>query len=125
MNVLKTLFVLGLFLYSTQGCAQHNPDDFISVDDLKKKIKSADSDIIILDVRNDFELKGSLPKIDSALHIPIQEIAGRYNELDKYKDKEILVICRTQNRSSKVSAFLKEKGFRSRFVMGGMQEYHK
>jgi len=122
MNALKILFVL--ILFSAQGCAQHNPEDFISIDELKNKIEKADTNFVILDVRTNGELIGALPKIDGALHIPVQEISERYNELDNYKNKEIIVVCRTQNRSSKASAFLKEKGFKSRFVLGGMQEYH-
>ena len=39
-------------------------------------------------------------------------------------DKEIIIVCRTQNRSSKAVAFLNEKGFNTQCVSGGMSEYY-
>jgi len=81
--------------------------------------------MIILDVRTESELTGGLPKIDNAIHISVQELEKRYTELEKYKDKEIAVVCRTQNRSSVAADFLREKGFNAKSVSGGMMEYHK
>ncbi|RPI71331.1 MAG: rhodanese-like domain-containing protein, partial [Ignavibacteriales bacterium] len=44
---------------------------------------------------------------------------------EMFKDKELVVICRTQNRSSSASEFLRKKGYNSKYVPGGMQEYYK
>jgi len=48
-----------------------------------------------------------------------------YDELEKYKDKELVVVCRTQNRSSRAAEFLRGKGYNAKYVNGGMQEYYK
>jgi len=125
MKIIKNILPLIVFLFSLQSCAQNDPSKTITQKDFKEKIKDNDSTIVILDVRTDEEIKGSLPKINSAIHIPLQQLGERFNELEKFKDKEIIIVCRTQNRSSKASAFLNEKGFNSKCVSGGMQDYYK
>ena len=51
----------------------------ISVEDLKIKIK--EQDIVVLDVREPWELK--IAKISKSISIPMQEIPKRLNELKK------------------------------------------
>ncbi|HSP87416.1 MAG TPA: rhodanese-like domain-containing protein [Ignavibacteriaceae bacterium] len=122
MKIIKNILPFILFLFSLQSCAQNDPSKMITQDEFKEKLK--DSSIVVLDVRTDEEVKGSLPKIKSAIHIPVQQLGERFNELEKYKDKEIIIVCRTQNRSSKATAFLNEKGFNAKCVSGGMSEYY-
>lgn len=125
MKLLKNIFTAFICLFSFQGCAQHNPDEYITVEELKERIYSADTSMVIIDVRTNSEVTGPLTKINGAVHIPVQEISERFGELEKFKDKNIILICRTQNRSSHASEFLKNKGYKSKFVKGGMQEYYK
>jgi len=125
VKILKNLLPGFLLFFSLQGCAQNDPSKTLSVRELKDKIIENDSTMIILDVRTESELTGGLPKIDNAIHISVQELEKRYTELEKYKDKEIAVVCRTQNRSSVAADFLREKGFNAKSVSGGMMEYHK
>ena len=106
------------------GCAQQDKDSTITVQDLKK-LMNDDSTLVILDVRTPAELAGSLGKIDSVINIPIQELAGRMNELEKYKDKQIAVICRSGNRSNTGTRILRENGYKAKNVLGGMIEYRK
>lgn len=96
----------------------------ITIDQLFEKIKT-DKNLVILDVRTEGEVSGQLKMIDGAINIPIQELQARFTELNKFKNKEIIVICRTQNRSSASSAFLNEKGFKTKYVTGGMVEYYR
>ncbi len=96
----------------------------ISVDQLIEKLKT-DKKFVLLDVRTEGEVIGQLKMINGAINIPIQELSERYSELNKFKDKEIIVICRTQNRSSASSGFLNEKGFKTKWVRGGMVEYFR
>ncbi|HSL90837.1 MAG TPA: rhodanese-like domain-containing protein, partial [Ignavibacteriaceae bacterium] len=78
---------------------------------------------IILDVRTAEEVNGPLSKIENAIHIPVQELSRRINELEQYKDEEIIIICRTQNRSSAAVDILIRNGFKAKCVNGGMIEY--
>lgn len=125
MKILKNLFPLFLLFFSLQNCAQNDPSKTLTVKEFKERINNNDSTMVILDVRTDEEVKGTLPKIDGAVHIPIQELEERFNELEKFKNKEIVIVCRTQNRSSKAAEFLSKKGYNAKSVTGGMQEYYK
>lgn len=62
---------------------------------------------ILLDVREPDEWQqGTLPE---ALLIPTSELIGRVDEIPR--DKPILCVCRSGDRSHQVAAFLKFNGF--------------
>lgn len=124
MKTLKNILPLFILFFSLQSCAQNNPNESLNVKEFKERINKKDSSMVILDVRTDGELTGALPKIKEAIHIPVQEIEGRVNELKEYKDKEIIVVCRTQNRSSRAAEFLRNKGYNAKYVQGGMSEFY-
>jgi rhodanese-related sulfurtransferase len=125
MKSIKSILSLIILFFSFQSCAQNDPSKAITVKELKEKMNNSDTTIVILDVRTDEELIGPFPQIDGAVHIPVQEIESRFNELEKYKDKEMVIVCRTQNRSSRAADFLTGKGYKTKYVTGGMQEYYK
>ena len=65
-------------------------------------------------------------KIDGVINIPLQELhRQRMNELRKYKDKKIAVICRTGHRSRIAADMLAKDGYNVENVLGGMTEYRK
>jgi rhodanese-related sulfurtransferase len=106
-----------MFAQSNSEVPSINIDDFI-------KLIEKDSSVIILDVRTPAELAGPLGKINKAINIPIQELPDRIDELEPYKDRQIYVICRTQNRSYASSQFLNKNGYNTIYVIGGMTEYY-
>ncbi len=126
MNRLIGFFVLVLILSNFVACAQTvPPENNITVKELKNQIKE-NPNLIILDVRNQDELKGPLGKIDGVINIPVQDLGNRIAELDKYKDKEIAVICRTGHRSSIGTKILLKNGFKKvENVEGGMTAYRE
>jgi rhodanese-related sulfurtransferase len=113
-----------LLVISFSACAQVDSDKMITNDEFRSILKSNPS-TIVLDVRTAEELKGPLGKIDNVIHIPVQELGRRINELEKYKDQEIIIICRTQNRSSAAVDILIKNGFKAKCVLGGMMEYSR
>ncbi|MDP4175161.1 MAG: rhodanese-like domain-containing protein [Bacteroidota bacterium] len=118
------LFFLSVFFFSAaSGCAQDTTKT-MSISELKNAIKN-DTSLIILDVRNPEELKGPLGSLDNIINIPVQDLQSRIGELEKYKNKNIAVICRTGHRSAKAQKILSEHGFSSKSVSGGMTEYRK
>lgn len=124
MNKALNIF-LGLFLVITSiACAQQNQSSSITMKDFKERL-ATDKNLVILDVRTPEELVGPLGKIDNAINIPIQNLEQRIDELKSYKDKEILVICRTQNRSAVAVNILQTKGYKAKNVLGGMTEFRK
>lgn len=63
----------------------------------------------ILDVRTPSEFySGYIP---GAILIPLQQLEGRLSELAGYKDKDVLVYCRSGNRSTVAAKILIENGF--------------
>ena len=55
--------------------------------------------------------------------IPLQEIEKRLSELNDYKDKIIIVYCRSGNRSGKATKILKENGFDAINLIGGINSW--
>jgi rhodanese-related sulfurtransferase len=96
---------------------------YLNAAELKEKLNSGDTTFVVLDVRTPEELTGEMPKIESAIAIPLQELNERASELDKYKDKEIYVICRSGRRSAAAVNTLKPKGYNVINVSGGMLNY--
>ena len=81
------------------------------------------SELLLLDVRTRGEFEqGHLP---GAMHIPINEIPRRIDELRPYRDRPILVYCRTDNRSSMARRYLVSQGYSVSFVRGGVVSWSR
>ena len=79
------------------------------------------SEYYFLDVRSMSEhADGAIPNTDC---IPLQEIGQRLSELNDYKNKKIIVYCRSGNRSGKATKILKENGFDAVNLIGGMNSW--
>jgi len=84
-----------------------------------------EKDIVFLDVRTPAEFNGKAEDkfgaIKNAINIPVQELETRMNELEKYKDKEIIVYCSHSRRSPGASYMLTQNGFKKvTNMLGGM-----
>lgn len=66
-------------------------------------------DYLLLDVRTAQEF--SEGNIEGAMLIPVDELRSRIDEIEDYKDKTVLVYCRSGNRSVTASNILIENGF--------------
>ena len=95
----------------------------ITVADVQKKIYIKNN-ILLLDVRTLDEFDGPLGHITGAVLIPIQEIEQRIDELNKHKEKEIIVICRSGNRSQTGTRILISHGFNAVNMVGGMKAWN-
>jgi len=84
--------------------------------EVKEKIKNRST--ILLDVRTPDERKKD--HIKGSFHIPVYDLKNRFNELNKFKDKEIICYCRTGNRSLNAAFMLKRRGFNAANLKGGM-----
>ena len=81
--------------------------------------------VVFLDVRTAGEFNGTAAEkfgaIKNAINIPVQELTNRMKELEKYKDKEIVVYCSHSHRSPRASYMLTQKGFSHvTNMLGGM-----
>jgi len=78
----------------------------ITVTELKNKFDN-NEDFMLLDVRNIQEVLYS--KIEKSIHIPMNEIQERINELDS--NKEIIIQCKSGKRSARVCEYLMTQNF--------------
>jgi rhodanese-related sulfurtransferase len=124
MNKIRFEFIVLFLIFTSISVAQQISSNSISMQEFKDLLKSNKS-IVLLDVRTPEELAGPLGKIDQAINIPVQNLEQRINELKSYKDKEIIVICRTQNRSAVAVNILLQNGYKAKNVLGGMVEFRK
>ena len=79
----------------------------ISVEELKRKLE-AKEDFFLLDVREPHEVP--IANIGAPL-IPLGQLEQRLGELAAYKDREIVIHCRSGARSQKAALILKNAGF--------------
>jgi len=76
---------------------------------------------VLIDVRERSELMGELGHLPGILNIPVDELKGRLAELEPYREKEIVTICRRGGRSHTAAQMLQQAGFRHvHFLEGGM-----
>ena len=73
------------------------------------------SDVLVLDVREQWEYDEK--HIPGITLIPMDTVPNRLSEIPK--DKEVIVTCRSGNRSSQVVNFLREQGFTNVHNMTG------
>ena len=74
-------------------------------------------DAIVLDVRENKEYQGG--HILNSVHIPQSSLAKRITELEKYKNKPIIVGCRSGSRSAFACGLLKKQGFENVYNLSG------
>lgn len=72
---------------------------------------------VVVDVRDEKEYAaGHLPR---ARHIPLKELDKRVAELAKFKEKPVIVTCRTGPRAGAACRALKRAGFSNVYLLKG------
>jgi len=77
------------------------------------EIVETEKDVLLLDVRTPQEFTGPLGHIDGAKLIPLQELANRVKEIERYKDKKVVLVCRSGSRSKIAGKILVQNGFKN------------
>jgi sterol desaturase/sphingolipid hydroxylase (fatty acid hydroxylase superfamily)/rhodanese-related sulfurtransferase len=79
---------------------------------------------IIVDVREPNEFAGELGPLPGARNLPLGAVALGSGELSPFKEREVVLVCRTQMRSAKAASILEDAGFAKVAVLrGGMVEW--
>ena len=77
---------------------------------------------LVLDVRTETEFSSG--HILDAKHIPLDKLAERLAELNKYKDKPVLVNCQRGGRSAKACEILRKAEFKQvHNLQGGLEAW--
>ncbi|PWB54828.1 MAG: hypothetical protein C3F18_06460 [Nitrosomonadales bacterium] len=81
-------------------------------------------DALILDVREDQEYAGG--HVPHSKHIPLGQLPGRIQELEKFRNKPIIAICRSGARSGHGCSVLRKNGFEQVYnLSGGMTAWQQ
>jgi len=81
-------------------------------------------DAIVLDVREPNEYVSG--HVLNSKHIPLGKLKERMGELEKYKDRAVVVMCRTGNRSGTACFLLGKQGFtQASTLTGGVNAWQK
>lgn len=79
---------------------------------------------LVLDVRDEAEYAAG--HITDARNIPLSALDTRFQELNKFKDKPILVNCQAGMRSGKAVAMLHKQGFTKVYnLQGGLNAWQQ
>ena len=93
--------------------------DEITPQALKARLDASDRPVL-LDVRDGWETK--LCRLEHALHIPVEELDFRAEELDPAD--EIVVYCHHGVRSAAVADYLRQRGYRRvKNLAGGLDAW--
>lgn len=81
-------------------------------------------DGVIVDVCEPKEFQAG--HIASAINLPLASLKDRLRELEKHKNKPLIVTCRAGNRSMKGAAILRKHGFPTVYTLsGGLHAWEK
>lgn len=91
----------------------------ITCQELSQRLEAGDP-LLLLDVREPEELQ--ISRLESVLNIPLLQLPTRMGEIDP--TAEIVVICRTGNRSGQATSYLRTHGFEKvHNLAGGMNRW--
>ena len=77
---------------------------------------------LIIDVREDYEYKAG--HVPYSINISVQEIESRISEISDWKEKNVIVICRSGRRSRTAAEILVKYGFKKIFDADGVSKYN-
>jgi rhodanese-related sulfurtransferase len=93
----------------------------ISVDELKQRLDQGET-LYMVDVREEEEVAAGM--IPNAIHIPLGELPERHQEIPR--DEEVILICRSGQRSGKAHDYLQMLGCSGvKNMVGGMLAWEK
>lgn len=90
-----------LFTRGVRAAAEVGPTEAVTLINRK--------DAIVLDVRDQSEFEKG--HINNARHVPEKDLEARMKDLEKFKDKPVIVSCAAGRRAAAVAATLRKQGF--------------
>jgi len=117
----KILWALAVLLVMVFGAQQLQASEGEGVKQAQSMVEQG---ALLLDVREPDEYAGV--HVPNATLIPLGQLSLRMTEIAAYKDKPIMVICRSGRRSAKAVVLLQEAGYsKVSNVAGGMNAWEK
>ena len=119
-NGLIALALLATAAFLPRLVARLRQRPVLAVEALKRRL-DAGEDILLLDVRAPQDFAGTQGHLAGAVHIPLETLPGRIDELGADLERPIALICRGDRSCAKAAALLAGRGFgQVQVVRGGM-----
>lgn len=81
-------------------------------------------DALVIDVRDTGEYEAG--HVAGARHVPEKQLAERLKEFEKFKDRSLIVVCRSGVRSGVAVKMLRDNGFNEAFnLRGGLSAWEQ
>lgn len=80
------------------------------IEELKSQLDNHE-DILLLDVRNETDFFGEQGHIKESILMPLESLVDNVQQIEQYKNKPVVTICRTDKRSSQAAKVLTDLGF--------------
>lgn len=118
-SLVKTLLSVALLVAFT-GCEPRPAT--ITAEALRDRLQSPAGKPLVVDVREPHEFRRG--HIEGATLAPLATVVDELEGIDK--DREIVLVCRSGNRSGKAQKILEERGYTHlRNMKGGMLDWEK
>lgn len=92
-----------------------------SVSPAEATVKINKENALVLDIRDAKDFNSG--HLVNAMNIPYAKLAERMSELEKHKERPIILVCKTGQTVSVAGKMLREKGFNALRLSGGMMEW--
>lgn len=120
MKALWKAIVLLLITFGLTACARTEADWRVTLEEGRAILENRQA--IVFDIREPQEHATGVA--EGALLLPMSQLNQRVGEIPRDPDQPVLLICNTQNRSSRVVQALREAGWTNvRYVNGGMSDW--
>ena len=97
----------------------------ITVDELFERVNS-DRPPLLIDVRSPAEFDGGYGHIPNARSIPVLKIESKFEDLDPYREREIVTMCPGGGMSLVAVDILEKAGFKDvKSLKGGTDLWHR
>lgn len=115
-SIAKHIFLL-LTITSLSACSQSATDARVSLEEGKTLLEN--EQVLVFDIR---EPREHATGVAPGTHLlPMSQLNERAGEIPRNSSQPVLLICNTQNRSSRAVKTLREAGWTNvRYVHGGM-----
>jgi len=130
MRISKVILPVIVLAFFVNRCSRQDalegekPYKDITPVEVRARLEKNDR-LVILDVRTKAEYESETGHLPGAILIPVQELEGRYQELDSLRNREIVAYCKAGVRSARASKFLGEKGFKVLNMLGGITAWNE
>ncbi len=88
---------------------------------VKKNAGKEKDNVLIIDVRSSEEYKAG--HIQNAINIFVDDVEGKLNEIEDFKDKPVIVYCNTGNKSGQAAEILVKNGFNDVTNAAGVKDF--